>query len=107
MAKTPAASRNSDARNDPVGPMIDRLAATQQETIDRIAEDADDADDAQHSVRAVAAGAAVAANRAQDRLVEAAGENLRKARSYIERNPLATVGIAFAAGVLFSTWVRR
>jgi ElaB/YqjD/DUF883 family membrane-anchored ribosome-binding protein len=83
---------------------MDRLAATQQETIERIA---NEANDVQRKLRGAAASAAVKAKRAQDQLVEAAGENVRKARSYIERNPLTTVGIAFAAGALLSRWIRR
>jgi ElaB/YqjD/DUF883 family membrane-anchored ribosome-binding protein len=79
-------------------------AATQQETIDRIA---DEANDVKRRIRGVAASAAVGAKRAQDRLVEATDENVRKARSYIERNPLTTVGIAFVAGALLSSWIRR
>jgi ElaB/YqjD/DUF883 family membrane-anchored ribosome-binding protein len=81
-----------------------RLAATEQGTIDRIAEEANEA---QLRLRRVAAKAAVTAKRAQDQLLEAAGENLSKARSYIGRNPLTTIGLAFAAGVLLSTWMRR
>ena len=38
---------------------------------------------------------------------EAVQENLRKVRSYAESNPLITAGIAFAAGALLSTLVRR
>jgi ElaB/YqjD/DUF883 family membrane-anchored ribosome-binding protein len=83
---------------------MDAPAATQQDTIDRIA---DEAKDVRRRIRGVAASAAVGAKRAQDQLVEAAGENARKARSYIERNPLTTVGIAFVAGALLSSWIRR
>ena len=83
---------------------MDRVAATQQETIDRIA---DEANGVRRKVRGVAASAAVTARRAQDRLVETVGENLRKARSHIKRNPHATVGIAFAAGALLGRFIRR
>jgi len=88
---------------DHASPTTDHPDATQQETIDRIA---DEANDVQRRMRGVAASAAVRGKRAQDQLVEAAGENLRKARSYIERNPLTSVGIAFAAGALLSRWLR-
>jgi ElaB/YqjD/DUF883 family membrane-anchored ribosome-binding protein len=83
---------------------MDRVAATQQETIDRIV---DEANDVRRRVRGVAASAAVTAKRAQNRFVEAVGENLRKARSHMERNPHATVGIAFAAGALLGRLIRR
>jgi ElaB/YqjD/DUF883 family membrane-anchored ribosome-binding protein len=32
---------------------------------------------------------------------------LRRAASYVESNPLAVVGIAFVAGMLVSTMMRR
>jgi ElaB/YqjD/DUF883 family membrane-anchored ribosome-binding protein len=38
---------------------------------------------------------------------EAVHEHLRKVRSYAESNPLITAGIAFAAGALLCTLVRR
>jgi ElaB/YqjD/DUF883 family membrane-anchored ribosome-binding protein len=34
-------------------------------------------------------------------------DNVREMRSYAESHPLITVGIAFAAGVLLSTLIRR
>jgi ElaB/YqjD/DUF883 family membrane-anchored ribosome-binding protein len=83
---------------------MDRLAATQQETIDRIA---DDANDVRRKMRGVAASAAVTAKRAQDRLVDTVRRNLPKTRSYLGRHPLTTVGIAFAAGALLSRLIRR
>jgi ElaB/YqjD/DUF883 family membrane-anchored ribosome-binding protein len=104
MSHTPTASLRSDANNGAANPTMDRVAATQQETIDRIA---DEANGVRRRVSGVAARAAVTAKRAQDRFVEAVGENLRKARSRMERNPHATVGIAFAAGALLGRFIRR
>jgi ElaB/YqjD/DUF883 family membrane-anchored ribosome-binding protein len=104
MPLSPTASRSNDASTDHANPTTDRLAATQQETIDRIA---DEANDVRRRMRGVAASAAVTARRAQDRVVEAVRQNLPKARSYIERNPLTTVGIAFAAGAVLSRLIRR
>ena len=40
MAPTPTASGNSDASKNPADPTTDPLAATQEETIDRIAREA-------------------------------------------------------------------
>ena len=40
MSHTPTASRRRDANNGPANPTMDRVAATQQETIDRIADEA-------------------------------------------------------------------
>jgi ElaB/YqjD/DUF883 family membrane-anchored ribosome-binding protein len=100
MPHTPTASHRSDA-TDHANPAMDGRAATQQETIDRIA------DEANGVRRSVAASAAITAKRAQDRLVEAVDQNVRKARSHIVRNPHATVGIAFAAGALLGRFIRR
>jgi ElaB/YqjD/DUF883 family membrane-anchored ribosome-binding protein len=43
----------------------------------------------------------------QDNALQTTEENLRKVRSFIENNPFATAGIAFAAGALLGAWVRR
>ena len=42
MARTPTASGNSDASKSPADPTTDPLAATQEETIDRIAREANE-----------------------------------------------------------------
>ena len=82
----------------------DRLASMAHETIDRVAPKANRAE---NEVRGAAARAADGAKLMQGQAVEAAQENVRKLRSYIESNPLTTAGIAFAAGVLVSALVRR
>jgi ElaB/YqjD/DUF883 family membrane-anchored ribosome-binding protein len=74
------------------------------ETIDRVAPRANRAE---HEVRGAAARAAGGAKLVQEQAVEAAEENVRKLRSYIGTNPLASAGIAFAAGALLSALVRR
>jgi ElaB/YqjD/DUF883 family membrane-anchored ribosome-binding protein len=82
----------------------DRLAAMAHETIDRVAPKANRAE---LDVRTAAAKTAEGAKQLQGQAVEAAEENLRKMRSYIENNPLTTAGIAFAAGALLSALIRR
>jgi ElaB/YqjD/DUF883 family membrane-anchored ribosome-binding protein len=82
----------------------DRLASMAHETIDRVTPKANRAE---HQVRGAAARAADSAKLMQGHAVEAAEENVRKLRSYIESNPLATAGIAFAAGALLSALIRR
>jgi len=104
MSQTFNATHNGETNIDHVNPTIDRAAALAHETIDRVAETVNTAEQGLRSVTARTAGAA---KRAQGQAVGAAGEKLRKVRAYIERNPLTTAGIAFAAGVLLSTWVRR
>jgi ElaB/YqjD/DUF883 family membrane-anchored ribosome-binding protein len=84
----------------------DRLASMAHETIDRVTPTANRAE---HEVRGAVARAADGATLVQEHAVEAAQQNVRKLRSYIESNPIATVGIAFAAGALLSAFafVRR
>jgi ElaB/YqjD/DUF883 family membrane-anchored ribosome-binding protein len=43
----------------------------------------------------------------QDQARSAADEGVRRARSYIETNPVLSAGIAFAAGVILSSLLRR
>ncbi len=82
----------------------DRLASMAHETIDRVAPKANRVE---HEVRDAAARAADGAKVLQDNALLTTEENLRKVRSFIGSNPLATAGIAFAAGALLSAWVRR
>jgi ElaB/YqjD/DUF883 family membrane-anchored ribosome-binding protein len=74
------------------------------ETIGRVAETANNR---VHEMRDAAARAADAATRARDQAIEAAGESVQAVRSYAERNPLTTAGIAFALGALLVALVRR
>lgn len=104
MPHAPTASHSSDASIDQANRTMDRVASTQQESIDRIA---DDANDVRRKMHGVAASAAVTARRARDRLVNTACQNLRRTRSYLQRYPLTTVGVAFVAGALLSRLIRR
>jgi ElaB/YqjD/DUF883 family membrane-anchored ribosome-binding protein len=82
----------------------DRLASMAHETIDRVAPKANRVE---HELRGAAAKAAEGAKVLQDNALQTTEENLRKVRSFIENNPFATAGIAFAAGALLGAWVRR
>ena len=82
----------------------DRIASTAHETIDRVAPKAHRVE---REVRDVAARAADGAKMLQEDALQTTEENLRKVRSFIESSPLATAGIAFAAGALLSAWIRR
>jgi ElaB/YqjD/DUF883 family membrane-anchored ribosome-binding protein len=74
------------------------------ETVDRVAESANYAE---KEVRNAAGRAAEHAREMQEQAIAAAEENVQKARSYIEENPLMSAGIAFAAGVIISALLRR
>jgi ElaB/YqjD/DUF883 family membrane-anchored ribosome-binding protein len=82
----------------------DRLASMAHETIDRVMPKANRAE---HEVRGAAARAAGGVKLMQEHAAAATEENVRTLRSYIERNPITMVGIAFAAGALLSALVRR
>ncbi|HEX6993476.1 MAG TPA: hypothetical protein VF339_04940 [Gammaproteobacteria bacterium] len=48
-----------------------------------------------------------AAGRPESELAETLEQNLRKVREYIEKNPVQSAAIAFAAGVVLSSLLRR
>ena len=97
MTQAPISSDFGDSTSD-------RLASMAHETIDRVRPKANRVE---HEVRGAAAIATGGARALQDSAIQASEENVRKVRSLIESNPLATAGIAFAAGALLSAWVRR
>jgi ElaB/YqjD/DUF883 family membrane-anchored ribosome-binding protein len=82
----------------------DRFAAKAHETVDTIAERAQRAE---RDVRGAATRTAEQAREFHEQAAERAEQTIRRASSYVENNPLAFVGIAFAAGVLLSTLLRR
>lgn len=82
----------------------ERFAAKAHETVDTIAERAQRAE---REVRGAAARTAEQAREFQEHATERAEQTIRRAGSYVENNPLAFAGIAFAAGVLLSTLLRR
>jgi ElaB/YqjD/DUF883 family membrane-anchored ribosome-binding protein len=58
-------------------------------------------------VRGAAERTAEQARQLRDDYMDTAEQSLRRATSYMESNPLAVIGIAFVAGVLLSTMIRR
>lgn len=97
MAQTPVSTDLGASTSD-------RLASMAHETIDRVTPKANRAE---NEVRNAAAKTTEGAKQLQEQAVEAAEEGLRAARSYIASNPLTTAGLAFAAGVLLSSFIRR
>jgi ElaB/YqjD/DUF883 family membrane-anchored ribosome-binding protein len=82
----------------------DRFAARAHETVDTIAERAQRAE---RDVRQTAERTAEQARQLRDEYADVAEQGLRRATSYVESNPLAFAGIAFIAGVLAATLMRR
>ena len=100
MAQTRASARNSEASN----PTTDRLASMAHDTIDRVA---DVANEAEREVRGAAARTVRQARDAGEQAIAAADENIGKLRSYVEENPLLSAGVAFVAGMLIVSLLRR
>lgn len=92
MTQSPISSQSGNSASD-------ELASMAHETIDRLTPTANRAE---QEVRVAVARAADGAKLMQGHAAEAAEQNVRNLRSYIESNPIATVGIAFAAGALLS-----
>jgi ElaB/YqjD/DUF883 family membrane-anchored ribosome-binding protein len=97
MAQTPISSDFGNSTSD-------RLASMAHETIDRVTPKVNRVE---LEVRGAAARAGDGAKLLQEQAVQAAEENLVRVRSFIETNPLTTAGIAFAAGILLMSLIRR
>jgi ElaB/YqjD/DUF883 family membrane-anchored ribosome-binding protein len=89
--------RNSDTTTQ-------RLAEKAHQTVDRAAEVATEAE---ATLRSSAARAAETLRAGEERAAETFDEGLTKVRTYVEKNPLASAGIAFAAGIVVSMLLRR
>ena len=99
-----ATSRTTGSDADTMSTTSDRLASMAHETVDKVAETARHAE---QQARGAAAVAADKARETEDRVRAAADEGLTTIRSYVEQNPLASASIAFAAGIVVSSLLRR
>jgi ElaB/YqjD/DUF883 family membrane-anchored ribosome-binding protein len=104
MSQIRSTSRNGEVNANPVSLAADNLETMAHETIDRAAKTANAT---VHEVRDAAARAAGTATRARDQAIQAAGESVQTIRSYAERNPFTTAGIALALGAVLIALVRR
>ena len=95
---TSRAGSNADSRTS------DRLASMAHDTIDKVAETAAHAE---KQARDAASRAAEKAREAESQVRAAADQSIKGVRSYVEQNPFASAGIAFAAGVILSSLLRR
>lgn len=82
----------------------ERLAERAHKTID---EAAVRAGHAEREIRRAASEAADRLRRSETELADALDQNLRRVREYIEKNPVQSAAIAFAAGVVLSSLLRR
>lgn len=81
-----------------------RMAERAHQTIDKAAELAGEAE---QSLRERAARAGEKLREGEERALDTLDEGVNRIRSYVEQNPLAAAGIAFAAGLLVSALLRR
>lgn len=89
---------------EPGNSTTDRLAAMAHETIDRVTPKANRTET---DMRNAAARTVEGVKHLEEQGLETAGKSLRQLHSFIEKNPLTTAGIAFAAGALLSILIRR
>jgi len=82
----------------------ERFAAKAHETVDEIAERAQRAE---RGVRGAAERTVERARELQEEYTDTAEQSVKRVTSYVESHPLAVVGMAFVAGVLFSSLIRR
>jgi|TARA_R110000868_G_scaffold201174_5_gene448747 ElaB/YqjD/DUF883 family membrane-anchored ribosome-binding protein len=99
MATATTNSQNQAAANSPV---TSKASAALHKTVDTLAEKAAGTEEklrtsASHSAESIAA---------QQKAIQDKWQS-SKVRNYATENPLATAGIAFAAGVLLSSLLRR
>lgn len=86
------------------GTTTERFAAKAHDTVDDLAERAQRAE---RGVRGAAERTVERARELQEEYTDSAEQTLRRATSYVESHPLAIAGMAFVAGVLFSSLMRR
>ena len=85
-------------------PTTERYAAKAHDTVDDIAERAQRAE---RGVRGAAERTVERARELQEEYTDSAEQTLQRATSYVESHPLAVAGMAFVAGVLFASLMRR
>jgi len=82
----------------------ERLTAAAHDAVDRVTRAADRAE---REVRRAAARATRRAKATRKQAVRRASRTAGNVRTYIEDNPLAATGIAFAAGLVLAGLLRR
>lgn len=105
MNTTASNELNAKARsNDRDSQVTDTLASKAHETVDRVA------NGARHAERDVRAGVdklADTARTSEARARETVDAGVDKTSAYVRENPLLSAGLAFAAGVVLSSLLRR
>jgi ElaB/YqjD/DUF883 family membrane-anchored ribosome-binding protein len=85
-------------------PATDRLATLAHGTVDRVSSAASEAE---QQVRGAAAQVAEQTEEIRDNATRIAQRGVKQARTYVKQNPLLAAGIAFAAGIVLRSLLRR
>ncbi len=84
--------------------VADQVAEAAHETVDRVAKSAADAEE---RIRKAAAEAERNLKKSSDKAQQQTQELNRVVTDYVNKHPVKSIGIAFAAGVLVSALLRR
>jgi ElaB/YqjD/DUF883 family membrane-anchored ribosome-binding protein len=82
----------------------ERVAEHARESVDRTAERSREIED---ELRRGAAEAADRLRESEERLEATFEEGLERIKAYVRKNPMASAGLAFVAGVVVSSLIRR
>jgi ElaB/YqjD/DUF883 family membrane-anchored ribosome-binding protein len=99
---TATANSQNQAENTSSSPVTNKASAALHKTVDTLAEKAAGTEEKLHTTATHSAESIAA----QQKEIEEKWQS-SKLRHYATENPLATAGIAFAAGVLLSSLLRR
>ena len=99
-----SSSANNSANNAANTPVTDKATAAAHHAVDAMAEKASVAED---SLRKTAASSRDTIAHKQEEIKQQLQSSYSKTRELATENPLATAGIAFAAGMLLTTLLRR
>lgn len=104
IADTSLTDSKSNDKQSTETPIAETARKHAHNTVDKIA---DQALSAEHNLRSAAENSTQNITEAQQQLREKFDTSVDKAKQLSKDHPLATVGIAFAAGVLISALLRR
>lgn len=85
-------------------PMTDRASTAAHSAVDSIASKAATAEE---KIRQTASNSQNTFHQKEEEIKQQLSQSLDRTRQMTQQNPLATIGIAFAAGMLFSSLLRR
>ncbi len=82
----------------------DKLAKAAHEAVDKVAAGADQIED---RIRQTAAEVQHSARERADRAQRMSEDTIANVQDYVHAHPMASLGLAFVAGIVFSAFMRR